>query len=970
MKAQTVPAFSRRSSLFFSKTTVIALIALLALIVIPLFSRSIASNGARLSSRAMATRKASGPLINNPFSNPFSPKSSGSYGYLPTLAGESVEVFAADCVTPKTAFSLGETVCAKTDGVDLTTSPGNYYMNWIDSQLNQTNGGTITQNPQYFLFVPPTADTWKATIGSVNPADSSIVGNPAIFTVSSTSAGISTFESTCVTPKTLFELDQIVCATAYHGTVAARRLVWIDPSGNARQVDSISSDPESFSFHLPATQTSVVGNDTVDNRGQWKVNMISSRGSAVATTTFSVQDPQNPASDIGVVKSAPSELSAGSSGSVGIVVYNNGPDAGVNVTLTDVLPAEMNFTAIQQSGSPVFSCQTPAVGSSGTITCTAASMPANARVDFDITIEVASGTPAGTTLSNTATVTATTADNNSSNDSSTTTTTVPTGGGGGGGTCTVACPDDIQTPANTFDQSNNPGAIVHFSPPSGNVQCGTIAVDHCNDCFFPEGSTVVTGTAESGESCSFTVTVTAAGSAPTISCPANKTGNADASCSATFNLGTASASGTNVTVVAFRSDGQPVYTCDEFGNCTRKSSDAPFSVGVSTVTWYAYAHDIAGPYDAQTGDEESHRNGSATCTQTVTVNDVMPPTIGATDTTVPASATCEGAVPDFSTTVSDNCACSASDDSEACQNHNDLAYSQTPAAGTLLPPGSYTVHIEANDGTNPASKDITLTVADQTPPTISCPANITTNTAPGMCSATVNPGTATATDNCDTTPTIVGTRSDNQPLNASYPKGTTTIHWTATDDAGNTSSCDQTVTVNDNQPPTISCPANIVLEPTCPSGAVATYTAPVGQDNCPGAQTTRTAGGASGSVFPIGTTTVTHTVTDASGNTASCSFTVTVKTVLQTLDDLRASVNANQQLSGPQRNGLLSKLDAAKQHIQSGNTNGACAKLLDFINSTQTFIDHGDVSATTGNAWNKTARNIRNAIGCTSNPCT
>jgi hypothetical protein len=426
----------------------------------------------------------------------------------------------------------------------------------------------------------------------------------------------------------------------------------------------------------------------------------------------------------------------------------------------------------------------------------------------------------------------------------------------------------------------------------------------------------------------------------------------------------------NVTVVAYRSDGQPVYTCDEFGNCTRNSSDAPFSVGTSTITWYAYAHDIAGPYNAQTGDEESHRNGSATCTQTVTVNDVTPPTIAATDQTIPADATCQAAVPDYSSTVSDNCACASSDESEQCQNHNQIGYSQTPAAGTVVGLGSYTIHIEANDGTNNATKDITLTVADQTAPQITCPANITTNTASGTCSAIVNPGTATATDNCDTTPTIVGTRSDNQPLNASYPKGTTTIHWTATDDAGNSSSCDQTVTVEDHEPPTISCPASMTIEPTCPSGAVGTYTAPVGQDNCPGAQTTRTAGAASGSVFPIGTTTVTYTVTDASGNTASCSFTITVKTVLQTLDDLRASVAANNQLNGTQKNGLLSKLDAAKQQIQNNNQNGACAKLADFINSTQNFISHGDLSASSGNAWISTATHIRNAIGCTSNPCT
>jgi hypothetical protein len=80
----------------------------------------------------------------------------------------------------------------------------------------------------------------------------------------------------------------------------------------------------------------------------------------------------------------------------------------------------------------------------------------------------------------------------------------------------LTCSDDISTPANTVDQNNNPGAIVHFAPPVGNEECGTITVDHCNDCSstrrygrngeFPRQVTV----------CSFTVTVTPAGSAPTI----------------------------------------------------------------------------------------------------------------------------------------------------------------------------------------------------------------------------------------------------------------------------------------------------------------------------------------------------------------------------------------------------------------------------------------------------------------------
>jgi hypothetical protein len=153
--------------------------------------------------------------------------------------------------------------------------------------------------------------------------------------------------------------------------------------------------------------------------------------------------------------------------------------------------------------------------------------------------------------------------------------------------------------------------------------------------------------------------------------------------------------------------------------------------------------------------------------------------------------------------------------------------------------------------------------------------NITANAGAGQCSAIVSVPTPTATDNCGT-PTVSGVRSDNLAISAAYPKGVTTITWTATDASGNASTASQTVTVTDNQPPVIACTGNISLNATSAAGAAVTYTAPVGTDNCPGAVTVRTAGLASGSTFPIGTTTVTHRVTDASGLTATCSFTVTV----------------------------------------------------------------------------------------------
>lgn len=179
--------------------------------------------------------------------------------------------------------------------------------------------------------------------------------------------------------------------------------------------------------------------------------------------------------------------------------------------------------------------------------------------------------------------------------------------------------------------------------------------------------------------------------------------------------------------------------------------------------------------------------------------------------------------------------------------------------------------IHGNTGTATAS----VTVLDNIAPTITCPGNISVSNDPSQCSATVVITNATATDNCSVK-SIVGVRSDASALSASYPKGITTIIWTATDASGNQSTCTQTITVTDTEAPVIAAIADINAIATSAAGAVVNYTAPIGTDNCPGATTVMTAGLASGSTFPIGTTVVTYTVTDASGLTASTSFNITV----------------------------------------------------------------------------------------------
>jgi uncharacterized delta-60 repeat protein len=82
----------------------------------------------------------------------------------------------------------------------------------------------------------------------------------------------------------------------------------------------------------------------------------------------------------------------------------------------------------------------------------------------------------------------------------------------------------------------------------------------------------------------------------------------------------------------------------------------------------------------------------------------------------------------------------------------------------------------------------------------------------------------------------------------------------------------------DTQPPVINCPANVtaVTPANCSNSGSTTvgYRLPTFSDNCSGGMVVCLP--PPNSSFPLGTTTIHCTATDASGNTASCSFTATV----------------------------------------------------------------------------------------------
>ncbi|WP_158281888.1 HYR domain-containing protein, partial [Winogradskyella wandonensis] len=166
-----------------------------------------------------------------------------------------------------------------------------------------------------------------------------------------------------------------------------------------------------------------------------------------------------------------------------------------------------------------------------------------------------------------------------------------------------------------------------------------------------------------------------------------------------------------------------------------------------------------------------------------------------------------------------------------------------------------------------------VVVTDNEPPTIDCPADIVVSNDLDSCDAVVNWMAPTGNDNCPG----FSVSSTHNPGDT-FPVGTTTVTYTVTDAAGTSTNCSFTVTINDAQSPSITCPSDIIDVPTDAGqcSAIVIYDTPVSTDNCSGTDTILISGIASGNAFPLGTTTNVFEVVDGAGNVSTCSFTVTV----------------------------------------------------------------------------------------------
>jgi gliding motility-associated-like protein len=264
--------------------------------------------------------------------------------------------------------------------------------------------------------------------------------------------------------------------------------------------------------------------------------------------------------------------------------------------------------------------------------------------------------------------------------------------------------------------------------------------------------------------------------------------------------------------------------------------------------------------------------------------DVCTFTITLTDDTDPQFTTCPA---DFDVVVGAGCSYSVQNyvglasASDNCDTN--VSITQSPAVGTMLNGVGTTQVISLTATDDSGNTDVctfTITLADDTAPQFTtCPVDFDVVVGAG-CSYSVQnyAGLASASDNCDTN--VIITQSPAAGALLSGVGTTQLITLTATDDFGNTDVCTFTITLTDGTDPQFTtCPADfdVVVGAGC-SYSVENYAGlAIVSDNCD-SDVTITQSPAVGTMFSaVGTTQVVIlTATDDSGNTAVCTFTITL----------------------------------------------------------------------------------------------
>ncbi|MFK7969585.1 MAG: choice-of-anchor D domain-containing protein [Bacteroidia bacterium] len=365
---------------------------------------------------------------------------------------------------------------------------------------------------------------------------------------------------------------------------------------------------------------------------------------------------------------------------------------------------------------------------------------------------------------------------------------------------------------------------------------------------------------------------------PTVTCPSNQTLNVSSGqCYGRYNIFSPVSISCGTATWGYDLTGTTTASVTGIGY-TATSGVINFNAGVTTVSLSA----------------TNGVNNATPCSFTVTVNDNISPTLtcpGIQNIT-PAMGDCEGqySIPD---PISDNCSANATwSYGLTGATTGSVASINDGSASAMInfSPGTTTVTLNGTDGTNSATAcSFSVIVTDNQAPTLACPADqqLTTSTSPASVCTVDYTIPDPITDNCSsatweynlvgqTAGSATGIADGSNSGAISFNQGITTVFLKGTDGFSSAPDCNFTVTVTDATPPVAAC-KNLSVE--LDASNQASITGSQIDDNSSDACGGTVMLGVSPSTVDcddLGAKTVTLTVTDAAGNTAQCTATVTV----------------------------------------------------------------------------------------------
>ncbi|XP_071854115.1 uncharacterized protein [Apostichopus japonicus] len=206
------------------------------------------------------------------------------------------------------------------------------------------------------------------------------------------------------------------------------------------------------------------------------------------------------------------------------------------------------------------------------------------------------------------------------------------------------------------------------------------------------------------------------------------------------------------------------------------------------------------------------------------------------------------------------------------QTNGRVTFTYDPPQTTMFPIGSSTVVVTVEDNTSVMTCTFAVIVRDEELPIVTCDAGGVRDTDVGQDYATITWTTPTATDNMDNTLTVTVSRSEGR-----FTIGTHTIIATATDSSGNIGTCSWTYTVRDVELPVVTCPPLLnVRLPSTHTTVVVEYENLITATDNVGTGVIINVHPSDLRPFAAGTYNPVATATDSSGNSNSCTFTLTV----------------------------------------------------------------------------------------------